>query len=192
MKNTTTIILAAAALAALAIPSTAADNKVFKMVASSPTCSAGAWGRVTVAPHSNAENLHVEVGGLPPNTGFDLFIIQQPKAPFGLSWYQGDIRTDSNGVGVGDFVGRFNVETFNVAPGALPAPKVHPTDASTNPVTAPLHMYHLGLWFNTPAAAQAAGCPNTVTPFNGEHNAGVQVLNTSNFGALNGPLRSIE
>jgi hypothetical protein len=30
-------------------------------------------------------------------------------------------------------------------------------------------------------AAQAAGCPLTVTPFNGEHNAGIQVLKTSNY-----------
>jgi len=34
--------------------------------------------------------------------------------------------------------------------------------------------------------------PGTVTPFNGEHDAGVQVLNTSNFGKRNGPLRDIQ
>jgi hypothetical protein len=42
-------------------------------------------------------------------------------------------------------------------------------------------MYHLGLWFNSPQDAQNNGCPATVTPVNGEHNAGIQVLNTSNF-----------
>jgi hypothetical protein len=54
-----------------------------------------------------------------------------------------------------------------------------------------VHMYHLGVWFDSPAAATAAGCPATETPFNGEHTAGVQALSTRNFGALNGPLRKI-
>jgi hypothetical protein len=48
-------------------------------------------------------------------------------------------------------------------------------------------MYHLGLWFNSPADAQKATCPGATTPFNGEHDAGIQVLNTSNFPVLSGP-----
>jgi hypothetical protein len=169
----------------------AVDNKIFRMVASSATCAPGATGRVTIATPNN-QNLHVEVSGLPANTGFDLFIIQVPKAPFGMSWYQGDIETDAHGVGVGDFVGVFSIETFTVAPGSAPAPVVFPTDASSNPPTQPLQMYHLGLWFDSPADAVAAGCPGTITPFNGEHNAGVQVLNTSNFPDLRGPLRQVK
>ena len=31
-----------------------------------------------------------------------------------------------------------------------------------------------------------------MTPFNGEHNAGVQVLNTSNFKDLEGPLINVK
>ena len=42
-------------------------------------------------------------------------------------------------------------------------------------------MYHLGLWFNSPKDAVAAHCAGATTPFNGEHNAGVQVLSTRNF-----------
>jgi hypothetical protein len=53
-------------------------------------------------------------------------------------------------------------------------------------------MYHLGLWFNSPTDAAAAGCPNTVTPFNGEHNAGVQALSTRNFPDQAGPLSQIQ
>ena len=110
---------------------------------------------------------------------------------FGLSWYQGDIETNGDGRGRGEFVGRFNIETFIVAPGAQPAPVVHAADASSNPATAPVHTYHLGLWFNSPNDAVRAGCPGTVTPFNGDHTAGVQVLNTSNFPDLAGPLRQL-
>jgi hypothetical protein len=52
-------------------------------------------------------------------------------------------------------------------------------------------MYHLGLWFNSASDAAKAGCPATQTGFNGEHNAGIQVLNTSNFSLLAGPLIKI-
>jgi len=173
----------------------AANNNVFAMVRSSGAVSAGcllnALGRVTISPRGPVENMHVEVTGLPPNTEFDLFVIQLPNAPFGLSWYQGDIETDSTGRGVGDFVGRFSIETFIVAPGSGPAPVVHPVDASSNPATAPVHTLHLGLWFGSAAAAVAAGCPGTVTPFNGDHTAGIQALSTRQFANTNGPLRRI-
>ena len=105
-----------------------------------------------------------------------------------MAWYQGDIETDGQGEGHQLFVGRFNIETFIVAqpPGGQPAPVVHNQppfpDASTNPATEPIHTFHLGLWFGSPLAAQAAGCPNTVTRFNGDHNAGIQALSTRNFG----------
>jgi hypothetical protein len=59
-------------------------------------------------------------------------------------------------------------------------------------MTSPIQMYHLGLWFDSSNDAQKAGCPSTVTPFNGEHNAGIQVLNTSNFPDLSGPLLNLE
>jgi hypothetical protein len=70
--------------------------------------------RALVTAHSfgDFDNLDVAVRDLPPNTGFDLFSIQVPNAPFGLAWYIGDIETDSTGVGVGNCVGRFNKETF--------------------------------------------------------------------------------
>src|SRR5947208_5148933 len=64
-----------------------------------------------------------------------------------------------------------------------------PTPTSWRPP--PVHTYHLGLWFNSPNDAAAAGCPNTVTPFNGDHTAGIQVLNTSNFADDQGPLRQL-
>jgi hypothetical protein len=75
------------------------------------------------------------------------------------------------------------------------APSVHNgpfPDATTNPTFAPIHTFHLGLWFNSPKAAARAGCPATVTPFNGEHDAGVQVLNTAQFADTHGPLRRLK
>src|SRR5205807_1456271 len=93
------------------------------------------------------------------------------------------------------FIGRFSIETFVVAPGVAPAPVVHNhapfADASENPAYNPIHMFHLGLWFNSPDDATKAGLPGTVTPFNGDHNAGIQVLSTRNFPIDQGPLRQI-
>ena len=173
-------------------------NFTFAMVAPSGAepCIPAAKGRVTIT-HSLelVENMHVEVTGLPPDTDFDLFVIQAPAAPFGLSWYMGDMLTDGNGKAVGDFVGRFNIGTFMVALGSAPAPVVPLNspfpDASSNPATAPVQLYHLGLWFDSPTDANNAGCGSTVTPFNSTHNAGVEILNTSNFPNLFGPLRHV-
>jgi hypothetical protein len=158
-------------------------------------CIPNASAAVSIHSLGPVETLDVSASGLPAHTDFDLFVIQVPTAPFGVSWYQGDLQTDSNGRATGHFVGRFSIETFAVAPGVAPAPKVFNTgpfkDATSNPAFAPIQMYHLGLWFNSPADAAKAGCASTVTPFNGEHNAGIQALNTAQFAAAVGPLKSI-
>ena len=158
-------------------------------------CLPHATATVNIQSEGAVEYMRVRVAGLPPDTDFDFFVIQDPNAPFGLSWYQGDIQTDAYGNGSQSFVGRFSIETFIVAPGEAPAPVVFHNafpDADINPATNPVHQYHLGLWFNNPADAVKAGCPGTVTPFNGTHNAGLQVLNTSNFPELEGPLSQVK
>src|SRR6516162_4734196 len=158
---------------AAATPATPASaNRIsFDMVVSqcAQACLPNAHGEVTITSDGEAEDMTVVVSGLPPNTGFDFFVIQFPNAPFGLSWYQGDIETNGAGKGVQFFRGRFNIETFILAPGAAPAPKVFDDNATTNPPTPPVQIYHLGLWFNSPDDAKAAGCSDAVTPFNGEH-----------------------
>jgi len=163
------------------------DHISFKMVAAN-ACLPDAKAKVQIISDGQAEDMFIVASGLPPNTAFDFFVIQVPKAPFGLSWYQGDMQSDDDGDAVQHFRGRFSIETFIVAPGSAPAPKVFDDNATTNPATPPVQIYHLGLWFNSPTDAQNAGCPNTVTPFNGEHNAGIQVLNTSTFRDDKGPL----
>ena len=136
--------------------------------------------------------MHVEVFHLPPKTEFDFFVIQVPDKPFGLSWYQSDIDTDSKGHGVADVTGIFSRETFILAPGVAPAPKIFPDDATSNPATNPIQMYHLGIWFGSPEEAKAAGCADTQTPFESNHQAGIQVLNTSKYPDAHGPLLNLQ
>lgn len=154
-------------------------------------CLPQANAHVTIVHNGPVEVMKVDASGLPANTDFDLFVIQVPNAPFGISWYQGDLESNPSGQAHGVFIGRFSQETFAVAPNTAPAPSVHSTpiaDATSNPAFGPIHTFHLGLWFNSPADAVKAGCPGATTPFNGEHNAGVQALNTANFPNLAGPL----
>jgi hypothetical protein len=209
-----------AALAALAVASLATtpafagnndnDENEFRFnLVRSPALSAftgfvpNARGRVKIESVGPVEIMDVKVEGLPPNTDFDFFVIQVPHAPFGLAWYQGDIETNRYGVGHGRFIGRFNIETFIVAGGGAPAPLVFndppfpdaAQNLAANPVQ-PVQLYHLGLWFNDPNDAVKAGFPppSPVTPFNGEHNAGPQVLNTQTpeFPDDFGPLRHVK
>jgi len=172
------------------------DSLTFNMQVSAgaKTCLPNASARVKIIPGGAVDIMEVTVQGLPPKTEFDFFVLQVPKAPFGVAWYQGDLQTDRNGRGSQRYIGRFNIETFAVAPGSAPAPSVFNgpfPNATVNPSFNPIQMYHLGMWFNSPHDAAAAGCSATVTPFNGEHNAGIQVLNTSNFPDDNGPLRKL-
>src|SRR6266566_6625149 len=159
----------------------------FSMVSSSTNISAclpHAAGTVTITPGSLNDLMKVSVSGLAPNTGYDFFVIQLPKAPFGVSWYQSDLQTDSTGAGTVSVRGIFNKETFSISPGG---PTV--TFGAT-------HQFHLGLWFNSPKVPFNLGCepgaPNPiVTPFNGVQHAGIQVLNTSNFPDNAGPLSHV-
>jgi hypothetical protein len=166
--------------------------------AGASSCLPNATATVTDHTFGSFENLEVVVKNLPPNTDFDFFIIQVPIAPFGASWYMGDIDTDSTGTGVGNFVGRFSSETFIISPGLAAAPNEFPDppaqvpEATGGVQTNPVQMYHLGLWFDSAADAAKATCPSTATPFNGEHNAGIQVLNTATFPLLKGPLIGIQ
>ncbi len=201
-----TAAVAAGSAALLAAPGSSADvaaqapqpAKKFSMVRSTGTpddCLPHAHASVKIYKLEGAEKMVVKAWGLKPKTEFDLFVIQVPDLPFGLSWYQGDLETDKYGKAEGTFIGRFNKETFTVAPNVAPAPVVHSSpiaDAASNPATPPVHQYHLGLWFNSPTDAADAGCAPNVTPFNGEHNAGVQILSTTQFGDQWGPLRSIK
>ncbi len=174
MKNTLlAIAMAAAGLTGMTPRANAAagDSITFNLAhAASATClSTTARARVTISDLGSVQKMHIEAFGLPANTSFTTFIVQHPTKPFGVAWYQGDIQTDGRGRGVADFAGIFNDETFVLAETAIP-------------------LDHIGIWFADPADAVKAGCSDTVTPFDGDHEAGIQVLNTSNFADSNGPL----
>ncbi|HEY2877404.1 hypothetical protein [Nocardioides sp.] len=193
------VIASGAAIVATSHADAASKTNNFQMHRSPGIVAAGclpdAKAKVSVRNRGPVEEMKVHATGLPHRTDFDLFVIQVPNAPFGVSWYQGDLETDQHGVANGTFVGRFNEETFAIAPGTAPAPSVHSSpipDATSNPAFGPVHTFHLGLWFNSPEDAVKAGCPGATTPFNGEHNAGVQVLNTDQFGDRHGPLRRLK
>ncbi len=184
MKNT---LLTGAIAAALGLTGTvplanarAGESITFNMVKSAGAVSclkATARGRVTISDLGPVQNMHVEVLSLPPNTSFTLFVINTPTAPFVPAWYQGDLTTNAAGNGVLDVTGIFNNETFILDPG-IPA--------------VPVELDHLGIWFADPTEAGNAGCPDTPTPFDGDHNAGIQVLNTSNFAVDKGPLLKLQ
>jgi hypothetical protein len=150
------------------------------------SCLPHAGGRVTIIPGSQNDTMEVSIFGMPAHADFDLFVIQQPNKPFGVSWYQSDVNADGHGFGHATVRGVFDVETFSVSP------------AGSNTPFAPTHQYHLGLWFNDFNLPYHLGCepngPGTqpiVTPFNGEQNAGIQALNTAEFPDAAGPLSHV-
>ena len=181
-------------LFAAAAPTQAANPGIsFTMVRSAAVvnanCLTNATATVHVVSHELTETMTVRAAGLPAHAKFDLFVTQLPNAPFGVSWYQSDLQADRYGKASVTVVGRFSVETFAVAPGSAVAPTPHSgIDAASNPPFAPIHIFHIGFRFNSPADAANAGCPTTVTPFNGEHTAGIQAMSTRNFADTDGPL----
>jgi hypothetical protein len=157
-------------------------------------CLPNARGQVFVTPGTLNDKLAVQVFNLAPNADYDLFVTQLPDAPFGVAWYQSDLHTNASGVGDVTVQGIFDAETFSISQGGVAGGnQTGATTAvtSTNVIFQPTSQFHLGLWFNSPDDAARVGCPNTVTPFNGEQHAGIQVLSTRNFPAGQGPLASI-
>jgi len=188
------VVAALAAAAARAVDSTTS----FKMVRSQKAatdndCLKGAEAQVDVrtTPTDN-QIMDITLKNAPKNTEFELFVTQQPNSPFGVSWYQADFTTNNQGNGEVRARGIFSEELFVFAPGSVKAPQVDDFDAEKNPAFDPVHTFHLGLWFGSPQEAKDAGCPGTVTEFDGDHEAGIQAFSTRNFPNLKGPLGEIQ
>jgi hypothetical protein len=105
------------------------------------------------------DQMVLNLSGFPPNLDFDLFTVQNNANPFGLSWYQSDIETDSSGNAQVTIQTILLDQIFGFTSGG-PLP--------------PTNTFHVGFWFNSPADAVALGCTAApvVTPFNGQHTAG--------------------
>ena len=71
------------------------DRAVFPLVRSAASVKAGcltnADAVVRIRNQGPVEVMTIDAHGLPRNTDFDVFINQLPNAPFGVSWYQGDL-----------------------------------------------------------------------------------------------------
>ena len=146
-------------------------------------CLPYARGQAWITPGSLNDVMRVRLWGMPANSDFDLFVIQYPNKPFGVSWYQSDINVGANGSGTAIVQGIFDRETFSVSPGGTTT-------------FAPTHQFHLGVWFNDPNLPFKIGCEPgktspVVTPFNGEQHAGIQVVNTAEFPVGAGPLSRV-
>jgi hypothetical protein len=179
--------LTSASAAPVAVPAAASSNGsyTFALVPSPgiKACVPHLGGFATITPGSQNDVMQVSIFGAPRDADFDLFVIQQPLKPFGVSWYQTDVNANSSGSGHATVRGIFDVETFSVSPGGTTK-------------FAPTHQYHLGLWFNDPNLPFKLGCEPgakapVVTPFNGEQHAGIQALNTSEFPVNAGPLSHV-
>ena len=75
--------------------------RIVRPVAAPSGCLEGARGGVAIRSFGPVEVMTVSVDNLPPNTKFNLFILQLPKEPFGIAWYEGDIETNAQGYGKG-------------------------------------------------------------------------------------------
>src|SRR5215218_6908647 len=185
-------MVALAAAAAFAVDDTTSFKMVRSEAAVDNECLKGAKAHVDVRTTvTDNQIMDVTLNHAPKNTEFELFVTQQPNSHFGVSWYQADFETNNHGHGEVRVRGIFAEELFVFAPGSVNAPQVDDQDAATNPAFDPVHTLHLGLWFGSPQEAEDAGCPGTVTKFDGDHNAGIQAFSTRNFPALNGPLGKI-
>jgi len=178
------VVLRHSSNAAAASPNSAEFQ--FDLVASPgiTACLPKAHGSARIVPLPQNDLMTLSVDGLNPNTEYALFVIQVPNKPFGISWYQSDLVTNGGGHGSVQVRGIFNVETFSLSPGG-------PTTTF-----APTHQYHLGLWFADPQVPFDLGCEPgatspSITPFDGDQQAGIQVLNTSNFPDNAGPLSQV-
>ena len=187
------LVVALAAAAAFAVDGTTSFKMVRSQKAVDNDCLEGAKAHVDVrtTPTDN-QIMDVSVNHAPKNTEFELFVTQQPNSPFGISWYQADFTTNNQGQGEVRARGIFSEELFVFAPGRVKAPQVDEFDAEKNPAFDPVHTFHLGLWFGSPEEAKDAGCSKDVTPFDGDHSAGIQAFSTRNFPDLEGPLGNIQ
>lgn len=190
---TTTLRRAAAAVAAtLAVGSVAAssaaassssggesDEVHLKLTPSSATlaaCMPHARVDIEVGLSTNQvgfDTFDVEASGLPPNTDFTVFLLEQAGAPFGAADYIGDISSNGNGRAENSFH-LIVQEAFS--------------STLVNGQRVRVDLNQVGMWFADPAGDDfCLGENSPLTPFDGDNEAGVQAFNSANTTPLPAP-----
>jgi len=147
---------------------TAAKRVKVNLTTSSPqlaACFPRARAKVTVdltTATLGKDTFTISAGGLKPKTDFTVFLLEQSGAPFGAAEYIGDFTTDRRGEATNTF--KLIVEeafAFNGGTGAR-------TDLGA-----------IGFWFADPKDDDGClGAGSPVTPFDGDGQAGVQMMNS--------------
>jgi hypothetical protein len=105
-----------------------------------------------------------------PNRDYTVFLLEQAGAPFGAAEYIGDFSTNDEGNGHAEFH-LIVQEAFS--------------STLVNGSRVRVDLNRVGMWFADPKDDDFCLGPNSpVTPFDGDNEAGVQVFNSANAGAL--------
>jgi hypothetical protein len=130
-------------------------------------CFPRAKAKVTVDRTTNRigkDTFTIEASGLKPKTDFTVFLLEKAGAPFGAAEYIGDFTTDGRGKATNSF--KLIVEeafAFNNETGSR-------TDLNS-----------VGFWFADPKDDDGClGAGSPVTGFDGDGQAGVQMMNSGN------------
>ena len=108
----------------------------------------------------------VDASGLPANTSFTTFLIEQPGSPFGAAEYIGDVDSDR--------YGRAHAEFDLIVQEAFSSTLVDGKRVRVD-------LNHVGMRFADPTADDfCLGKNSPVTPFDGDNEAGVQAFNSAN------------
>jgi hypothetical protein len=128
-------------------------------------CFPHAKARVTVDLTTAAkgkDTFTVKASGLRPKTDFTVFLLEQAGSPFGAAEYIGDFTTDRRGEGTGQFT-LIVEEAF----------------AFDNTTKVRKDLNAVGFWFADPKDDdQCLGAGSPVTGFDGDGQAGVQMMNS--------------
>jgi hypothetical protein len=141
------------------------------------TCMPDAQLNVNVhegGDEKGADELEISGHNLPPDRDFTVFLLQQAGTPFGAAEYIGDFSSDHGGNAHNNL--RLIVdEAFS--------------STIVNGARVRVDLNRIGVWFADPAEDDFCFGPNggSVTPFDGDNNAGVQAFNSANADPLPAP-----
>lgn len=113
------------------------------------------------------DEFEISARGLPPRTAFTVFLLEVPGSPFGAAEYIGDFTTNATGSGDNEF-DLIVAEAFS--------------STLVNGARVRAELNHVGFWFADPAGDDVCFGHGSgpVTPFDGDNQAGAQVMNSAN------------